>query len=60
MPWPVSTIAQPLKPGDKVRTPSGRIADLIAILPEDGEGLVMWANKEAARFRLHLLKPVTE
>lgn len=54
---PVSTIAQPLKPGDKVRTPSGRIAELIAIFPHAQEALVAW-GAESARFRLHLLKPL--
>lgn len=58
--WPVPQIAAPLKPGDTVRTPGGREAKLIAIFPEEGEGLVLWANRESARFRLKLLQPVPE
>lgn len=54
---PVSTIGQPLKPGDKVRTPSGRVAELVAIYPGVQEALVVW-GADSARFRLHLLKPL--
>lgn len=53
----------PLRVGDKVRTPSGRMADLLAIVKgEDGrlEGLVMWSKSEDARILLKLLKPWRE
>ena len=55
-----SSIQPPLSPGDKVRTPSGRMADLIAIYPNEGEGMVMWCDKQTAIFRLTLLKPWRE
>jgi hypothetical protein len=44
------------EPGAFVRTPSGAIAQIVAIYPHLGEVLVRWKNLEEARFRSGLLK----
>jgi hypothetical protein len=46
----------PLKPGDAVRTPSGSVAELVAVYPEINEGLVQWTSGDRARFKLGLLQ----
>lgn len=51
---------RPLKPGDKVRTPANRMAEIVAIFPERREALVMWTKNDFAHFRLSLLKPWRE
>lgn len=45
-----------LEPGAKVRTPSGRFAEIIAVYHEEGEALVKWQDGQVARFRVTLLR----
>lgn len=48
-----------IEPGDTVCTPTGRRAEVLAVFPNDQEALVMWCDKQSARFRLKLLTKVT-
>lgn len=43
-------------PGDQVRTPSGAVADVVAIYPSVGEALVQWSSGDRARFLLGVLR----
>jgi hypothetical protein len=42
--------------GDGVRTPSGAVAEVIAIYPSEDEALVQWTTGDRARFKLGLLR----
>jgi hypothetical protein len=53
-PSPVSPVPR-LEVGRLVRTPSGAIAQVVALYLEAGEALVRWPNGQEARFRLKLL-----
>ncbi len=39
-----------------MRTPSGAIAEVLALYHEQAEALVRWPNGETARFRVHHLR----
>lgn len=53
---PPSAKACEFEPGDQAKTPSGAIAEVVAVYPNEGEALVQWTNGDRARFRFGYLK----
>jgi hypothetical protein len=49
MPWPLRT-ESPFEAGECVRTPTGALAKIIMVYPQEGEALVEWPNGDEARF----------
>jgi hypothetical protein len=57
---PAETSRPQFEVGQQVQTPSGSVAELIAIYPLVNEGLVQWSTGDRTRFKLGLLRRVPD